>query len=121
MIIEAALIAHAASHVVASNGGWILFLDYGSAAVLGLAAIIAGIWKVIWPIGRFLYRFSKDWDGDPPRPEDGYEGRPGVMKRLALLDYDISSIKKEMHPNHGTSMKDQVNELIDWKRSQDGR
>jgi hypothetical protein len=39
--------------------------------------------KVSGPWGRFL-DMLEDWHGEQPRP--GYEGRPGVMVRLDILE-----------------------------------
>ncbi|MFD8531536.1 hypothetical protein ACFV0L_29360 [Streptosporangium canum] len=67
--------------------------------------LLAGGVAVLWQLARFLKRLgdvSDDWSGEPAR--DGVPGRPGVMARL-------STIEAELHPNHGSSLRDAVDRL----------
>jgi hypothetical protein len=95
---------------------WLVLLYYVSASIIALATIIFGFARFVWPMLRDIRDFLSGWNGIDPRPDEGYEGRPGVMKRLQTIEYKVDNITKELHPNSGTSMKDQLNELIKWKR-----
>lgn len=53
---------------------------------------------------RLLRDFLDDWNGEPDRP--GVPGRRGVLERLERLDYQV-------HPNSGTSLRDQVDRTHD--------
>jgi hypothetical protein len=52
-------------------------------------------------------RFLDDYFGEPAH--DGLSAQPGVMARLVDVEKAVTSIKMEVHPNRGTSMKDSVN------------
>lgn len=68
---------------------------FGSLATLGVA------WtKMVRPIQQLV----EDWKGEPARPQDGIVERPGMMKRMALVE-------AEMRTNHGTSLRDAVDRI----------
>lgn len=95
---------------------WLVLVYYVSAVIIALSTIIFGFTKFVLPFVRDTRNFLIGWNGEDPRPEEGFEGRPGVMKRLQTIEFKVDSMYKEMHPNSGTSMKDQLNELVKWKR-----
>ncbi len=72
-------------------------------ALLAVGAVVTGLWRT----GRRLGAFLDDWFGEG-RP--GSE-RPGVMVRLASLETTVGKIDKELHPNGGGSLRDQVNQI----------
>jgi hypothetical protein len=86
-----------------------VFVYYMAGILGGIAIIATGFTKFVWPMMRRIRNFLSDWEGEPPR--QGVEERPGVMKRLQLVEYDVRAIKAEVHPNSGGSMKDQLTEV----------
>jgi hypothetical protein len=77
-------------------------------AVVGVVSFVAGVagaLGVAWTrVVRPIQRIAEDWRGEPARPNDGLPERPGMMLRMARLE-------AEMHPNHGSSLRDAVNRL----------
>lgn len=84
--------------------------DLGAQWLMGFAAAAGLVMLVYRPVIRPVWRtlmairaFLDDWNGVPadkahPKP------RPGALERLA-------SIESELHPNGGSSMKDQVGRI----------
>lgn len=82
--------------------------------LVGLGAIVAGAWKTVRKLGRFL----DDWFGEP--------GQPGVMARLASLETgqatladgqaalqgEVAEIKAELHPDSGRTFRDAVDRAV---------
>lgn len=70
--------------------------------------VLGGSWAVfirnIRPLFAKLSDFFDDWNGRPARP--GHAAEPGVMERLATVEYQV-------HNNGGNSMKDSV----DWTKT----
>lgn len=85
------------------------------AAAIG--AIIAG---VRWANARWrrVSDFLDDWNGEPARP--GFSGRPGVPERLTIVELSIATIRAEVTPNHGGSMKDTVGQINQRTRKTSG-
>lgn len=111
-------------HILAASApsnptpAWLVLVYYFSAVIIALSTIVFGFIKFILPVVKFFNRFRKGWDGEEARPADGFAGSPGVMKRLSTIEYHVDSISAELHPNHGSpSMREQVNELVEWKRA----
>jgi hypothetical protein len=109
------LVAHPATHVVAAKaaaaaaGISTLGLLYTISGILaGVALVLAGFNKFIWPNIKRWGNFLTDWEGEPARP--GVAEKPGVMTRLQVVEFDLASVKAEVHPNHGKSIKDVVND-----------
>jgi hypothetical protein len=79
-----------------------------TSAVVGVVSFIggmAGAMGLAWTrVIRPIQYIAEDWKGEPARPEDGYPGRPSMGLRMARLE-------AEMHPNHGSSLRDAVNRL----------
>ncbi len=82
-------------------------------AVAGAIAILAGgasgLYVLVVRPGRKIKQiadraeeFLGDWFGVEERP--GVPGRPGVMVRLSVIE-------DQLHPNHGTSLRDAVDRL----------
>jgi len=102
------------------NLGEILVAVAGVVAVLGL---FAKVWKTVRPVWRGVREFLEDWRGEPGR--DGVPERQGVMKRLATIETDgavnakkldetarkLDAIDHELHPNSGSSLRDQVDNI----------
>ncbi|MDA8319689.1 MAG: hypothetical protein M0030_07765 [Actinomycetota bacterium] len=57
----------------------------------------------------FWDQFRQDWTGVPDRA--GVPGRPGVLASLGDMGARLGKVEKELHPNGGSSMKDQVNRI----------
>lgn len=73
---------------------------------------------------RRVSDFLDDWNGEPARP--GFAGRPGVPERLATVEAtmtataaEVATIRAEVTPNGGGSMKDAVGR-IDARTRQTG-
>lgn len=102
---------------------WVANLNVGQVAVyvfgvLFVVGLIVKCWKTIRPVWVGVRDFLDDWRGEPER--DGVKGRDGVMKRLATIEDDGASTKKrvediehELHPNSGSSLRDQVDGMRD--------
>lgn len=95
--------------------GQIITFVGGLTVILG---VIVKIWKTIRPVWRGVVQFLEDWRGEPGRPEAGVPERPGVMKRLATIEAEgaataakVDKIDHEVHPNSGSSLRDQVDNL----------
>ncbi len=93
--------------------GQIAIVVGGVVAVLGL---FTKVWKTVRPVWRGVRDFLDDWRGEPAR--DGVPERQGVMKRLHTIETDVagmkpqlSAIDHEMHPNSGSSLRDQVDNI----------
>lgn len=101
--VAIAAVAIAASHTAAAANT--LALLYTVAGILaGIAIIGTGFVKYIWPAFKSLRNFFSDWEGTPARP--GVPERPGMMKRMETVEFDIKTIKHEVHLNSGQSIKD---------------
>jgi hypothetical protein len=110
VVLAAVLVsAHVAA---ASSGTSTLTLLYSWAGILGGLAVLGALFtKYIWPSARSLKNFFSDWEGRPARP--GVPEQPGVMERLSnqdvrleTLEFDVKTIKHEVHLNSGQSIKD---------------
>ncbi|MEW1838558.1 hypothetical protein AB0392_11440 [Nonomuraea angiospora] len=81
----------------------------GGLALLGVLAK-GGAW--LWRTFTALKDFLDDWKGEPARA--GVEARPGIPARIAVIE-------SELHPNHGTSLRDAVDRLeTSVRRVEDG-
>lgn len=77
------------------------------------ATAIAGGLTVFWKLFKLMKRlgdFFDDWHGEPER--DGVPERPGVMRRLATIEEKQVTIEAELHPNHGSSLRDAVDKAV---------
>lgn len=84
-------------------------VDYGqvtvsqilwAAAGLILLGILIGL---VWKYGAPLLRIHDAMLGQPPTPGLPDSGSPGVIKRVALIESDITEIRKQVTPNHGST------------------
>lgn len=66
---------------------------------------------------RLIAEFLEDWRGEPSRP--GVPGRAGVLERLEALESATATIRAEVTPNGGGSIKDAVRR-IDVRTETDG-
>ncbi|MEV0236860.1 hypothetical protein [Nonomuraea sp. NPDC050786] len=81
----------------------------GGLALVGVLAK-GGAW--LWRTFVALKDFLDDWKGEPARP--GVEARPGVPERITRME-------AELHPNHGTSLRDVADRLEESvRRVEDG-
>lgn len=96
----------------------VVLLVAGAIGTVGTAVgvlVVGARWvRARWrPVAEFL----EDWRGEPGR--DGVDERPGVMKRLGRLEATARTIKAEVTPNGGGSLKDLVR-AIDDRTREDG-
>jgi hypothetical protein len=70
-----------------------------AAVAAALAAIAQWVVRPSMKLTKRIREFLDDFYGEVARP--GVPGRPGVMVQL-------SAIKAELHPNHGSSLRDAV-------------
>lgn len=88
--------------------------------IVGAVAVLAAVWKtLLQPVVRFarrLVHFVDDWFGEPER--DGVPERPGVMRRLQLIDDHgertdgrLDAIEHQLSPNSGKSLHDAVTRI----------
>ncbi len=75
-----------------------------SAAVGALSGVLVTLGVAWTRVVRPIQRIAEDWRGEPARPDAGIPERPGMMLRMARLE-------AEMHPNHGSSLRDAVNRM----------
>jgi len=87
-----------------------------------MTIIIVFIGKGFKIVKRFIH-FLDDFVGEEERP--GQERKPGVSERLFGLENCVTSIsekfdhmnekvvsiEKELHPNHGSSMRDAIDRI----------
>lgn len=78
------------------------------AAVGGAVGAIATVVRLIRPVVRRFHNLADDVLGEPPRPSDGFQGRPGFGARLATMEVAMAGIQDQMVPNHGSSLRDAV-------------
>lgn len=90
---------------------------------LVVVALFTRLWRAIRPMWVGVRDFLEDWRGEPER--DGVPGREGVMKRLHTIETDgaearakldeqgakLDSIDHELHPNSGSSLRDEVDRI----------
>lgn len=82
-----------------------------SGAIGALSGLLVGL-SVAWTrVVRPIQQIAKDWRGEAARPEDGVPERPSMMKRMATQELVSGKIWAEMHPNGGSSMKDQLSRV----------
>ncbi|MEU8055722.1 hypothetical protein [Microbispora bryophytorum] len=78
-------------------------------AISAAAGGVVVIWKFLGVLKK-LSNVMDDWNGEPER--EGVPGRPGVMKRLASIEDRQTTIEAELHPNHGSSLRDAVDTVV---------
>lgn len=72
--------------------------------------------KWVIPLGRKVSHFIDDVAGEPERP--GVPARPGLMERVTSIEQTqtkhgqtIDTVRHELFPNSGKSMRDQTNRM----------
>ena len=94
-------------------------VQVAAAFLLGLLCIalavvlLRPVWLPVWKLFRRTQQFLEDWFGEAERP--GQAARPGAMERLAQVEAGVADVKvvalrseKELHPNGGGSLRDDV-------------
>lgn len=85
------------------------------AILIGDLAVIGGALAWGWRKTRGLRQMAEDWQGEPERRGPGgaliAPARPSAMERIAVLELGLGDVKKELHPNGGTSARDAINRL----------
>ncbi|GAA1026807.1 hypothetical protein GCM10009557_05800 [Virgisporangium ochraceum] len=75
----------------------------GALAAIGASARwVRNRWR---PVAAFL----EDWNGRPGRP--GHDEVPGIPARLRVLEQSVATIRHEVTPNSGGSLKDAVDRI----------
>ncbi len=92
---------------------WILGAAGTTVVIL---AAVGAIWRAVsWLHGRMrkIFRLVDDLAGEPPRP--GFDGRPGLLERVATIEdlqrahgKRLAAVEAELTQNHGGSLRDQV-------------
>lgn len=85
-------------------------------AVAAALTAIIGLLVIAWKGGRrglvFARRVVHLVDDVLGEPAHGSQpARPGWGDRLGAIEADLSAIKAEMHPNHGSSLRDVVDRV----------
>lgn len=104
---------------------WMGSVSLGTVAVSLFVILTVGglVWALLRPVvrsarrtDRTLQELRRDWFGQEGRP--GFPPIPGVPQRLydveqALIELRpiVERIEKEMHPNGGGSLRDQIMQL----------
>lgn len=83
---------------------------------LNLAGVKAGLLLIPAACAALSYVAVKVWQGmrRAVRLSDdilGTPSRPGVLSRLETLSSTVDTLRKEVHPNHGTSLGEAVHEI----------
>lgn len=78
------------------------------AAVLG--AFLVWVSRKVVPALRKLSRFIDRFIGIPADPRTGQQEIPGIFERLDRQDADLQTIKHELFPNSGKSLRDAVDQ-----------
>jgi hypothetical protein len=105
-------------------------------ALIAISLVISALFiigkgiKVVAHVIDIFRQFFADWNGRPARPNDGIEATHGVLGRLNQgederaevsavisrvedkVDAIGARVEHELTPNHGTSIKDGVNEAV---------
>lgn len=77
--------------------------------ISGGLVFIFGVLFSIWKFSIAWNDFMRDWKGDIH--DDGRAPTPGVIARLEQLETGLRSVKAEVKPNGGKSLKDVVNRI----------
>lgn len=75
----------------------------------GGIAFAFGVLFSIWKFSIAWNDFMRDWKGDSHK--DGRAATPGVIARLEKLEVGLRTVKAEVKPNGGKSIKDVVNRI----------
>ena len=75
----------------------------------GGIAFAFGVLFSIWKFSIAWNDFMRDWKGDSHN--DGRAATPGVIARLEKLEVGLRTVKAEVKPNGGKSIKDVVNRI----------
>lgn len=86
---------------------WVADLSVGGALAFGVIVfaaltVVVRLWK---PLRRFGHLLD-DMAGEPARP--GVPARAGLMERVAAVEGATWTIRSEVLPNSGTSLRDEV-------------
>lgn len=92
-----------------TGAAWLDGVIYVGAVAVAVAAIGGALRWLYVKVWSRVHDFLEDWNGTEDR--DGVPGRPGVMSQLRCLDERVSVIESEFAPNHGSSMKDQMDRI----------
>jgi hypothetical protein len=75
----------------------------------GGIAFAFGVLFSLWKFSIGWNDFMRDWKGD--NHDDGRAKIPGVIARLEKLENGLHTVKLEVRPNGGKSIKDVVNRI----------
>jgi hypothetical protein len=85
----------------ATQPAWVEAFGLASAAVASIGVLIVAVMRVV-KLARGVGHFLDDWNGEEARP--GFEGRPGVLARLAAVEVRTA----QLTPNGGAHIADAV-------------
>lgn len=115
---------------------WMNGISLGTVLVSLFVLLTVGglVWALLRPVLRSarrtdkaLQRLTLDWFGQDGRP--GFPAIPGVPQRLLDVEQTLAQLRplveridKEMHPNGGGSLRDQITRLTSAvEKSEDAR
>lgn len=94
------------------------FLALLGAIAGGVSAIAVIGGAALWMAKKLspLLQMADDWRGEPERKGPGgvvvAPARMSVMERLAALEISVADVKKELHPNGGSTFRDAVEKVV---------
>ena len=100
--MPAVIAAVGAAAVVTVVAIHLVELSLQTAAVLGALTAVSVAGRMVWKARRKLNWFLDDWAGETAH--SGNLARPGVIERLRRIE-------DQVHPNHGTSLADQIDRI----------
>jgi hypothetical protein len=82
----------------------------GCALITMIGATAALFLRKSWHLVISFIDFLRAWNGEEESPD--HPARPGVLRRLDLLEKSQAHVVAELSPNGGGSVKDKVDQLV---------
>ncbi|HEU5475703.1 MAG TPA: hypothetical protein VFV67_34110 [Actinophytocola sp.] len=89
----------------------VAWLVFAAAIVTALGVLWRSVGRPVLRTAKKASNFIDDVVGEPARP--GVPARPGLMDRVQAVEKRLTAIEHELHPNSGTSLRDQVDAIRD--------
>jgi hypothetical protein len=95
-----------------NNAGWLMTII----TIIGATTTVSIFARKLFKIAKRVIHFLDDYFGTEERP--GFDKVPGVAERIKNIEENlgylcirIDNVEKEVTPNHGTSIKDQIGRI----------